>query len=131
MNKLMGAGALLVLALAWGGCDDADDAGTGADVVSADMAAAADTGPVIGPGDQVPDDGLTVLPDSSCVGMADSNTIPQALHDLCADKLTTAVLADGDTCFQVDKPTDPKGPYCVLCGLKGGTQKLCLKQVIP
>lgn len=128
MRGILWGLALLVSA---GSCDSAGDSGGTDTAVVADTGPTADTGQVIGPGDLPPKDALQPLPASSCVGLADSKTIPQSLHDFCAEKLTDSLLKSGDTCFKVPKPDDPKGPYCVLCALKGGTQKLCLQQVIP
>lgn len=132
MRSWLRWGLAAAFALSVTACDGGSDDGAQDTAVAVDTGAASvDTGPVIGPGDLPAADALQPQPSSSCVGLADTNTIPQSLHDFCAEKLTAGLLAGGDTCFKVPKPDDPKGPYCVLCSLKGGTQKLCLQQVIP
>ena len=111
-------------------CDsDSDDASTTVqDVASPSVDVNADAA-TVGPGDSKASPAKAV-PNSNCVGLAETN-ITQKLHDFCAEALTDALTANGDTCFEIDRPDNPTAPICLYCALKGGTQKLCVQQFIP
>jgi hypothetical protein len=130
VSRIIPLGLLVLIFVMAFACDSSSDGTTGADAAATAEDTGAEADAPIGPGD-APTGPLTAQPTASCVGMVDSKAIPQSLHDFCAAELTDQVLAGGDTCFSVEKPEDPKGPYCAFCALKGGTQKLCIVQVVP